>query len=105
MTGPVVSRAPVGGVESLRVTVRVAGRELPAASRAVTVMMLVPACSAIAPTDQLVVPAAVPLPPRLLVHVTCVTPTLSEEVPPSASEGPVATNVEAEVGDVMRSEE
>src|SRR5262245_33479642 len=93
--------ATVGGVESLRVTVSVAGRELPAASRAVTVMMFVPACSAIAPTDQLVVPAAVPLPPRLFVHLTCVTPTLSAAVPPSASEEPVATTVEAEVGEVM----
>src|SRR4030095_4383971 len=97
--GPVT--ATVGGVVSLRLTVRVACLVLPAASRAVTVMMLVPACSAIAPADQLVVPAAVPLLPRLFVHVTCVTPTLSEAVPPSASEGPVATNVEAEVGAVM----
>ena len=31
---------------------------------------------------QLVVPVAVPLPPRLFVHVTWVTPTLSEAVPP-----------------------
>jgi hypothetical protein len=33
---------------------------------------------------QLVVPLAVPLPPRLFAHVTCVTPTLSDAVPPSA---------------------
>ena len=32
-------------------------------------------------TDQLERPAAVPLPPRLLVHVTEVTPTSSEAVP------------------------
>ena len=31
---------------------------------------------------QLVVPVVVPLPPRLFVHVTWVTPTLSEAVPP-----------------------
>ena len=30
---------------------------------------------------QVAVPVAVPLPPRLLVHVTRVTPTLSEVVP------------------------
>jgi len=31
------------------------------------------------------VPVAVPLPPRLFAHVTRVTPTLSEAVPPSVS--------------------
>ena len=35
--------------------------------------------------DQLVVPDAVPLPPRLFAQLTCVTPTLSEAVPPMAS--------------------
>jgi hypothetical protein len=40
---------------------------------------------------QFVVPAAVPLPPRLFVHVTLVTPTLSDAVPASAKlELPVA---------------
>jgi hypothetical protein len=34
---------------------------------------------------QLVVPVAVPLPPRLLTHVTCVTPPASDAVPPSVS--------------------
>ena len=34
---------------------------------------------------QLVVPLAVPLPPRLLAQVTCVTPTLSLAVPLSTS--------------------
>jgi len=29
-----------------------------------------------------VVPLAVPLPPRLFDHVTCVTPTASDAVPP-----------------------
>jgi len=32
---------------------------------------------------QLVVPVAVPLPPRLFDHVTWVTPTLSDAVPAS----------------------
>ncbi len=36
-------------------------------------------------TDQLVVPVAVPLPPRSFTQVTCVTPTLSLAVPPIAS--------------------
>jgi len=53
-----------------------------AASRAVTVMMLVPASNAIPLTVHEAVPLAVPLPPRLFAHVTCVTPTLSEAVPP-----------------------
>ena len=34
---------------------------------------------------QFVVPVAVPLPPRLFAHVTWVTPTASEAVPPRAS--------------------
>jgi hypothetical protein len=47
------------------------------------VITLEPACSVIALAVQLVVPAAVPPPPRLLVHVTWVTPMLSEAVPVS----------------------
>jgi hypothetical protein len=35
---------------------------------------------------QLVVPVAVPLPPRLFTHVTWVTPTLSAAVPPNVKE-------------------
>ena len=53
---------------------------LPAASRAVIVIALVPACIGMV-TLQLVVPVATPLPPALFVHATCVTPTLSELVP------------------------
>ena len=34
---------------------------------------------------QFVVPVAVPLPPRSLAQVTCVTPTESDAVPPSVS--------------------
>jgi hypothetical protein len=65
--------------------VRVAVPVLLAASRAVTVSTLVPGCSTMPLTDQLVVPAAVPLPPRLLAQETCVTPTLSAAVPASVS--------------------
>jgi len=43
---------------------------LPAASRTVTVIMFTPLRSVILEADQLVVPDAVPLPPRLLAQVT-----------------------------------
>jgi hypothetical protein len=43
------------------------------------VSTLVPDCNAISLADQLVVPVAVPLPPRLLLHVTCVKTTNSWE--------------------------
>src|SRR5258706_438508 len=74
----------VGGVVSgaLYVTVSVAVAVLPAASRAVTVKMLSPGCSAMLFAAQLVVPAAVPCPPRLLAQVTCVAARLSPAVPP-----------------------
>ena len=76
--GEVVS----GGVY---VTVRVSVAMFPAASRAVTVRRFVPAWRTIPLAVQLVVPLAVPLPPRSFAHVTWVTPTLSEAVPPRAS--------------------
>ena len=76
----------VGGVGSVRVTVKVAAAVLPAPSRAVTVSTFVPTCSAIPLAVQLVVPVAIPLPPRLFTHTTCVTPTLSAAVPASSSE-------------------
>jgi hypothetical protein len=42
------------------------------------------------PAVQLVVPEAVPLPPRLLAHVTWVTPTLSDARPANVrAEAPV----------------
>src|SRR5688500_5330293 len=50
---------------------------------------------------QLVVPVAVPLPPALLAHVTRVTPTLSEAVPPSVREAPLVLYVDADVGVAM----
>jgi hypothetical protein len=55
----------------------------PAASRAVIVSTFVPVCRPIPLAVQLVVPVALPLPPRLLAHVTWVTPMLSAAVPPS----------------------
>ena len=70
-----------------KVTVRLAVAVLPAASCAVTVSTFVPDWSAIPLAVQLVVPVAVPLPPWLFVHVTWVTPTLSDAVPPSVKEG------------------
>src|SRR6266705_1447345 len=74
---------------------------LPAASRAVTVRTLAPGCSTMPLTDQVVVPVAVPLPPWLLLHVTCVTPTLSAAVPPSISGVVFVVKVVAVVGVVM----
>src|SRR5256885_6432668 len=56
-----------------------------AASRAVTVRRLAPVWRTMPLAVQLVVPVAVPLPPRGFAHVTCVTPTASEAVPPRAS--------------------
>jgi len=56
---------------------------LPAASCAVTVSTFVPGWMGIPLAVQLVVPLAVPLPPRLFTHVTWVTALLSDAVPPS----------------------
>ena len=44
-------------------------------------IVLNPDCSTIPVADQLVVPLAVPPPPRSLDHITLTTPTLSEAVP------------------------
>ena len=71
---------------------------LPAASRAMTVSTLTPGCSTIPLAVQFVVPLAVPLPPWLLLHVTCVTPTLSAAVPPSVNGLLVAVYVAPLVG-------
>ena len=72
-----------------------------AASRAVTVMTLDPVLRA---TEALhdVVPLAVPLRPfRLLVQLTCVTPTLSEADPRIVTEDEFVVNVAALVGEVI----
>jgi hypothetical protein len=75
----------VGAVESY-VTVIESVPMFPAASRARTVMTLFPAERAMPTTDQFVVPPAVPeAPVAEFVHVTAVTPMLSEAVPPSES--------------------
>jgi len=73
-----------GGGGGLYVTVRDALVWLPAASRAVTVRVLLPLWSGMFSADQLSNPEAVP--EALVValrHVTCVTPTLSLAVPDS----------------------
>src|SRR5947207_12992469 len=74
---------------------------LPAASRAVTVRTLAPVWRTMPPAVQLVVPVAVPLPPRLFAQVTCVTPTLSDAVPPSARDDVGVLYVEPAVGVVI----
>ena len=95
-TGAVVS-------SPLRVIVSTSVETLPAASRAVTVTTLTPLCSATVAL-QLVVPVAVPFPPRSLDQVTCVTPTLSLAVPPSPTDDAVVVNVVAAVGVVIVTE-
>src|SRR5438094_7051817 len=91
----------VGGAVSVNVAVKVATLVLPAASRAWTVSMFVPIWRPIPLAVQLVVPVAVPLPPRLFVHVTWVTPTLSEAVPPNVMAGLPVGSVAPGVGAVM----
>ena len=61
-------------------TVRTDALVLPAASRTVTVMTVVPE-TGIAGVLQVVVPNAVPAAPLSVAHMTCVTPTLSDAVP------------------------
>ena len=94
-------RATVGGVVSLKVTVRLAVPVFPAASRAVTVTVLEPSWRAIGLVVQLLVPVAAPLPPRLFTHVTWVTPTLSPAVPPRLSGLALVVYVALPVGAVM----
>src|SRR5262245_59594628 len=62
--------------------------------------MFVPTARAI-DAVQFAVPLAVPDPPRLLTHVTPVTPTLSPAEPPIPSVGADAVYAEFVVGDVM----
>lgn len=82
-------------------TVSVSVRVLPAASRAVTVNVVEPRTSEMLLVFQLAVPVAVPLPPRLLDQVTCVTPTLSEALPRNVMLEDEVVRVELLVGDVM----
>jgi len=74
---------------------------LPAASRAVTVSTFDPACRTIPLAVQLVVPLAVPLPPRLFTHLTCVTRTSSDAVPRSIRTDVHVRYVELVVGEVI----
>jgi hypothetical protein len=83
------------------VTVNVSVRVLPAASRAVIVMTLDPPSSVIPLALHEVVPIAVPLPPRSLAHVTCVTPTASLAVPPTVNGVVLVVYVATDVGVVM----
>ncbi len=72
-------------------TVIVSEVVLPALSEAVTVIILSPFDRVMPEIDQLAVPLAVPLPPRLLLHVTLCTPlVLSEVLPPRLIVLPVA---------------
>jgi hypothetical protein len=65
-------------------------------------MTLSPVTSATDATLQLVVPPALPDPPvAAFVHVTCVTPTASDAVPPSATGVEEVVYVGEEVGEVM----
>jgi len=89
------------GSEASNVTVTLAVLVFPTASFAVTVSTFAPDWSTIPLAVQLVVPVAVPLPPRLFVHVTCVTPTLSDAVPPSARDAVRVLYVAPEVGVVI----
>ena len=74
---------------------------LPAASVAVTVIMLSPCANVMFEADQLVVPLAVPLPPMELAQVTETTPTLSLATPPRLTVLDELDKAEAEVGPVI----
>ena len=71
---------------------------LPAASRAVIVITFEPVCRGTLLTVQFAVPMAFPLPPRLLAHMTCVTPTASLDVPLTFTVPVVEEKVDDEVG-------
>jgi len=85
----------------VRVTVKLAVAMFAAASRAVTVSTFTPTWRVIPLAVQLVVPVAVPLPPRSFAHVTCVTPTVSDAVPPRVRVGLLVLKVGLAVGVVM----
>lgn len=81
-------------------TVNVTTDAFPAASRALTIRLFVPVCRG-TDTDHVLVPEAVPLPPRSLNHVTDDTPMLSLDVPDSVTVGEVVANDPPDVGEVM----
>ena len=76
-------------MKAATLTVLVAVPVAPCASVAVTVKIFAPANSGTSAL-QLAVPVAVPLGPRLLAHVTAVTPASSAAVPASVMNGLVA---------------
>jgi hypothetical protein len=92
---------PGAVVSGVKVIVNVSVLVLPAASRAVTTRVLVPDTSEIDAMLQFVVPDAAVLAPPFSVYVTCVTPTLSDAVPPIDIVLDEVENVDALVGDVM----
>ncbi len=100
VTVPVPALETVRAKVGVKVTVKMSVAVLPAASRAVTVSTFDPGCRTIPLAVQLVVPVAVPLPPALFVHVTWVTPTLSDAVPPSVRGVVLVLKVGLEVGEV-----
>ena len=63
-----------------------------------------PFFSGMAAVLQFVVPFATPLPPRLLIQVTCATPTLSALVPLRFTEDDAVEKLLLVVGDVMATE-
>src|SRR2546422_476277 len=100
-TGAVPAFETVSVKVDVRVTVKLAVAMFPAASRAVTVSTFTPTWRVIPLAVQLVVPVAVPLPPRSFAHVTCVTPTVSDAVPPRVRVGLLVLKVGLGVGVVM----
>ena len=88
-----LSTAPdkLAGPDALYETVIVALPVLPASSSALRAMTLVPFTRPTLATLQFVVPLASPLAPvALLRHETFLTFTLSDAVPPSASDAELA---------------
>jgi hypothetical protein len=92
----------VGGcVPEVRVTVRVSVPAFVTASTALMVKTFGPDNSAILLHVQAVVPAQFAVPPRSFVHMTEVTPTLSEADPISVIGLELVSNVGFGVGDVI----
>src|ERR1051326_3000175 len=87
--------------DEARVTVSVALRALPLASRAVMVKVVAPACSVRLLIVHEVVPVAVPLLLRSLIQLTLVTLTLSLAVPLMLMFEMVVEKMPLVVGEVM----
>jgi hypothetical protein len=84
------------------VTVMTSVPAFPAASLARTVMILFPGVSATLARLQLVVPDAVPeAPVAAFVHVTVVTPMLSDALPESDTDAEEVAYVGDDVGEVI----